>query len=104
MNVCASVTDWQGRPITKEESLDEVILVWEIEPHYNNDYDCLIERSYQQAIKQAELVLEKIFDQADPEELVEGVALKIRLIPITVQEYMEIHYADVQPNHIVSSN
>jgi hypothetical protein len=85
------VRDWEGLEVVGEEDPNDVILVWEIDPYMaNNSFDVAIVREYQRALSFVEDHLEMWLENYTQEELRDGVNLKMRLIPMTLEDYRDI--------------
>jgi hypothetical protein len=85
------VLDWQGRPVVVEETDETEIYVWEITPHpQTNDYDSILIRGYQKAREMADLAMERVMDENEREDLIEGVKVEVKLIKTTIGYMKEI--------------
>ncbi len=84
-------TDWQGRPIPKDETDDTKILVWCIDPGIVG-YDQTWVRDYQQAIEAAQEILAQNMDDLNEKDAKAGigVSVSIRLVETTVGEMKAI--------------
>lgn len=85
--------DWRGLPVPECESLDERFLVWVIEtPEAKCD---IYIRSYHEAIKYAQNLIEQLMDSTEEEELKEhGVDLKVRLKEVNGHDMLELYSED----------
>lgn len=85
METDKKVVDWQGRPVEVAETEETEIYVWEITPHpQTNDYDSMLVRGYQKAREMADLAMERVMDENEQDELMEGVKVEVKLIKTTV--------------------
>jgi hypothetical protein len=86
------VTDYKGSEVPKDEKEGTMIKVWEVSPHpgYIGDYDYYIERSWQNMLEYMKENFNFFLDQYDEEDLKEGVNLNIKLVDMTLGEYLDI--------------
>ena len=82
------LTDYQGRPIPKNEKPTKTINVWEIDPHPTRPGICLWERSYQEMLAYLGSNLETLCER---DEVFEPGGLKVTIcvIEVSLQDYLE---------------
>lgn len=80
--------DCYGRPIPKGETPDTVIRAWKITPHPAtcSDYDYVLERSYQRAVRAAAEALEDLMDQMEDGD---ERSVTVETIEMRLSDYLE---------------
>lgn len=83
-------TDWEGRPVPENEELEDIIKVWEVEPHpQTSECDVMVERSWQKVIEivrsNLDSMLERFIDDGD-----ERVIVNFRIVQMTKRDYLEM--------------
>lgn len=82
------VKDYRGEEIPEPER-DEIVKVWEIEPHKSNGYSsCLIMGWQHMHEELADTAVAKLEDM-DGDELAEGLTIKVRLIEMPYGELLD---------------
>lgn len=83
--------DHTNRPVSDEESPDAVIKVWQITPHFSDDYDAFLVRGWQAMLDALREIAEHRLENmgGDDDELKEGLTFKVQLVEMTRQEYHE---------------
>lgn len=82
--------DWRGEEVPADQSPDTEILVWMFEPG-SNGFDVVVIRDYFDAMEWATDKFEMLMDGAGEADLLEhGVALKAKLVRMTLREYGDI--------------
>lgn len=79
--------DWQGRPVPADESPETVIKVWEITPHLSDKYDGLMVRGWQEMLDQLRVIAEHRLEDAEDDDLSEGLTFTVRLTETTRGQY-----------------
>ena len=81
--------DYENRPVPADEGPGAVIKVWEVTPHLDRHYDCLIVRGWQEMLDQVRNVAEHRLENPDDE--LPDVTIRVRLREMTRAEYDELY-------------
>lgn len=82
-------TDFEGRPVPENEELEDIIKVWEVEPHpQSSEFDSMYERSWQNMLDivrgNLDSMLERFLDDGDDE-----VKVTFRIVSMPKRAYLE---------------
>ena len=82
--------DWEGRDVPVDESPDAIIRVWNIDPHPNPDYSCLVVRGWQDTLEAIKSTAEYLLESDETPTASEPLSIKIWSSRMTRKAYDEL--------------